>query len=100
MKTNRPRQNAEQWAKIIEQFNHSDLSVKAFCDQNDLALSSFHKWHRKMRLQNNDTPTAFKQITATAPNHRTDLPTSNNTIVTLNISDNMVLTIQSGNAAS
>ncbi len=37
---------------LIEQKN-SNLSIKAFCDQNNLAAASFHNW--KKRYSNNGT---------------------------------------------
>lgn len=100
MSTNRPRKNAEQWSKIIEQFNQGDVSVKTFCDQNDVALSSFHKWQRRLRLQDGDFSPAFKQVITTEPKHQASRSVTTSTVVTLSISDNMVLTIQAGDATS
>ena len=91
MKTYRPRQTAEQWAGIIDQCEQSDLNVKAFCEQNDLALSSFHKWHRRMRLKNYKPVPAFKEIKTAKPVIELAKPSST---VALNIGNNIVLSIQ------
>ncbi len=91
MNTHRPRQTAEQWAAIIDRYEQSDLNVKASCEQNDLALSSFHKWHRRMRLKNHKPVPAFKEIKTAKPIIGLAKPSST---VTLNIGNNIVLSIQ------
>ena len=43
------------WEERIESFEHSDLTVVEFCEQNDVSTASFYLWRRKLRDIDIDT---------------------------------------------
>ncbi len=43
------RRTSDQWQALIEQHAHSSLSITEFCRNQDLSLSSFHRWRRILR---------------------------------------------------
>jgi transposase-like protein len=45
----RQRRTAEQWQALIEQHAQSPLSVAEFCRNQNLSLSSFHRWRSIFR---------------------------------------------------
>lgn len=47
----KPRQNADQWQKLINQQITSGMSAPAFCTQNDIAYQSFMRWRKKLELE-------------------------------------------------
>lgn len=40
-----------QWAKIIQDCQTSNLTVKAWCNQNNINIKSYYYWLRKIRLK-------------------------------------------------
>jgi len=38
-----------QWHALLDAFERSDLSVKQFCTEQELTVSSFHLWRNKRR---------------------------------------------------
>jgi len=44
----RPRRDKKQWTEIFKRFDSSGLSTRDFCRQEDLALSSFRRWRRRL----------------------------------------------------
>ena len=44
MRTRRARKSFEQWSELVEQFDCSNDSMERFCEQQDLALSTFQRW--------------------------------------------------------
>jgi hypothetical protein len=53
---------------IIEQWQQSDLSAKAFCLQNNIAYSVFQYWQKKYRQDNSaeEKSSAFLQLNVSA----------------------------------
>jgi hypothetical protein len=51
MSYGRPRDSRkeQQWRRWIGQWQHSGLSVRAFCARHDLAQPSFYAWRREIR---------------------------------------------------
>jgi hypothetical protein len=51
MSHGRPRdtRKEQQWRHWIGQWQHSGLSVRAFCARHDLALPSFYAWRRHIQ---------------------------------------------------
>ena len=47
----RARRTADQWATLVEEFEHSSLNEIQFCDERDLGLSSFRKWRYRIRAK-------------------------------------------------
>lgn len=90
MRKMRPRLTREQWADLIELQNQSDLSIEAFCQEQDIGFASFGKWKRRLSNTVAKEP-AFKAmhvesppIVATEPELAT---------ITLSIGTSMTLTI-------
>jgi hypothetical protein len=42
------RRSREQWQRLIDEQQKSDLTQREFCQQNDLAVSSFCNWKRRL----------------------------------------------------
>ena len=49
------RRSAEEWKQIHARFVSSGLTVRAFCDREDLVVSSLARWHRTFTA-NSDAP--------------------------------------------
>ncbi len=47
-KSRDPRKE-QQWRRWIQQWQHSGLSVRAFCARHDLAEPSFYAWRRQLQ---------------------------------------------------
>lgn len=47
----RPRdpRKEQHWRRLIQQWQHSGLSVRAFCDRHQLAPPSFYAWRHRLR---------------------------------------------------
>ena len=52
-KSRKPRicHSPEFWMKHINAYQQSGLSKQAYCEQNDLAPSTFFKWERRLEKQ-------------------------------------------------
>jgi hypothetical protein len=44
----RPRRSRAQWQTLIEQAEQSALSISDFCHAEDLSVSSFYQWRRRL----------------------------------------------------
>ncbi len=44
----RQRFTAEQWANWFEEFDRSDLSIKAFCQRLGVSENTFYQWRKKI----------------------------------------------------
>lgn len=42
------RRNADQWGTLLSSFRQAGLSPEDFCRREHLALSSFHRWRRRL----------------------------------------------------
>ncbi len=58
-KSRDPRKE-QQWRRWIQQWQHSGLSVRAFCARHDLAEPSFYAWRRQ--LQQRQAPARFVPV--------------------------------------
>jgi len=101
MKTRQPRRTQSQWAQIIEQQSQSGLTIRAFCDQNDIGFASFGKWKRRLA---NETPRematpAFQPI-AIEESVGGKSPDYDKTSVTLTLGSHITLSIQSAALSS
>ena len=47
----RPRRSANQWQTLVAQFGESNLTIKDFCDQENLARDTFNRWRNKISLE-------------------------------------------------
>lgn len=62
---NRPDPRKEQfWRRMLKLWKHSGLSVRAFCQQHDLAEPSFYSWRAVIARRDQANP----QPADTAPN--------------------------------
>lgn len=95
MSTRRPRKTAKQWEKLIEQQGTSGLSIAEFCQQRDVALSTFNKWYRKFKLRSTPEKSAFKQVKTPEP-AEAKRPAPPLSIISLQVGSDILLTIRSG----
>ena len=58
----RRRRSVSEWSSIIADHRVSGLSARAYCDQSDLALSTFTKWLRRMRVATAATDVGFVAV--------------------------------------
>jgi len=42
------RRSREQWQRLIDEQHNGELTQREFCQQNNLALSSFYNWKRRL----------------------------------------------------
>jgi transposase-like protein len=76
----------ERWRQIIEQQEHSGLSVARFCRDHGVAESSLFAWKRRLARKTEPTGTpAFVAITATAADDHT--PRSRDGAIELHLGD-------------
>lgn len=48
MKTKRIRRSAAQWQEISRHYTVSNLGVEAFCEAQDISVSSLYYWRKKL----------------------------------------------------
>jgi len=46
--SNHPRHSAAQWQRLVDEYQESDLTQKAFSEQHGIPLSAFGYWKRKL----------------------------------------------------
>lgn len=54
------------WRRLLDQQRDSGLSVRAFCDQHDLAVQSFYWWKRELADRDRAASPADRQDAAPA----------------------------------
>ena len=96
MRTRRARKTVEQWSELVERFDCSNDSMEQFCEQQDLAMSTFQRWrstiHRSKALRTSETPSEFTRVVtspATKPTPLTSIPLA----VTVQVGTSITLTI-------
>ena len=73
MRTRRARKSFEKWSELVEQFDCSNDSMERFCQQQDLAMSTFQRWRSTIRRSKTlGTSETFRV-------HSSDAPTCNKT---------------------
>jgi hypothetical protein len=50
---------AVHWQQVLEQFQQSGLSVRAFCAERCIAANSFYQWRRKLGDKSNSSGNAI-----------------------------------------
>jgi len=73
MKSNSPskqikvRRSTKQWQEIMLTYEQSGLSQEAFCTQQSLATSTFHKWRQRLAVEKplDQTVPEFVELTST-----------------------------------
>lgn len=90
----RRRRSVSEWSSIVADHRVSGLSAQAYCDRSDLALSTFTKWRRRMRVQAKSSESGFvavgceTQVEQTNSTPRWDLE--------LDLGDGMALRLRRG----
>jgi len=51
--TKRLRRTADQWRAIVRRFQKSSLTPRDFCKRENLSLTSFDRWHRRLLSEDN-----------------------------------------------
>jgi len=80
------RRTAEQWAQWIDRQRRSGTSVAGFCARHGLAVSSFHRWRRRLAAVEAST---FVEV-ATA------MPTGDSVVIELLLPNGVVAQVRSG----
>ncbi len=44
-----PRRSPRQWRNVVNEFEQSDLTIKGFCQKENLAPATFNKWRSRFR---------------------------------------------------
>ena len=82
----------EQWTELVDQFERSDDSMEQFCQQQDLAMSTFQRWrstiNRSKDLSKREVTSGFTRV-QTSP----AIPASTPSTVTLQIGTSITVTI-------
>ena len=88
-KSRRPRRSTAQWQMLIDQWQHSGLSMQAFCKVNNLAYQSFCNWKTKLasvaHTDQADTTPAFIDLSKMTP------PSQTSWQITLKLADGIEL---------
>ena len=94
MQSRRARKSVEQWSKLVDLFDNSTDSMEQFCQQQDLAMSTFQHWrstlHRSKDLSGDKQVSSFTQVTSPTTTQST-APS----VVTLKVGTSITLTIHS-----
>ncbi len=54
-KQQRIHRSREQWQALLDQYERSGLSPRAFCQQWDLSYGTFSRWRRRLLSDQDDT---------------------------------------------
>ncbi|MDQ7008255.1 MAG: hypothetical protein Q9Q40_13605, partial [Acidobacteriota bacterium] len=49
-RSQRVRRSEEEWREILERFEASKLSLRAFCRQEQIGIASLHRWRKRLAL--------------------------------------------------
>jgi hypothetical protein len=99
----RIRRSPDEWQALINQFDRSRLSRKAFCQQQSLAISTFDLWRRRLKIIDADMPEPTEALFVELPardesgsNAHTDraLPNTASWDIELQIGDGVVLRLR------
>lgn len=94
MNTNSPskqtkvRRTAEQWQNILLAYEESGLSQEAFCTQQSIATSTFHKWRQRLAADQQVVPEFIELASPSQPVN------SGGWDIELSLSDTVVLRIR------
>ena len=62
----RDARKEHQWRQWIHQWQHSGLSVRAYCARQGLTQASFYAWRRTLRSRDGGTASAFLPVRVVA----------------------------------
>ena len=66
------RRSRAEWQTIFEQFSTSGLSMRAFCQREDLATGTFSKWMHRLGEPDGGRP-AFVELSRAVPSSAENL---------------------------
>ena len=49
-----PRRSPKQWRNVVSQFEQSGLTIKGFCQKENLAPATFSKWRSRFREESSE----------------------------------------------
>jgi len=92
MQSRRARKSIEQWSALVDQFDSSTDSMEQFCEQQNLAMSTFQRWRntilRSKEIGSTQSTPEFAQVTSPKPT-----PTKTPSAVTLQIGTSITVMI-------
>ena len=62
----------QEWQEYISQWNGGNLSQRAFCQKNDLRLSTFGYWIQKTREKHPEEESSMVRISIPVKNEKSD----------------------------
>ena len=67
--SDRLRRSRVEWEQLLKEYEKSSCSVKEFCVQYGLAISTFHRWQKQLKFELNESheaaPTGFIPLAIT-----------------------------------
>ena len=69
------RRSEAQWRKLIEDFEHSDMTLEAYCQHHKIAASSFYTWRLRFEDESGQDTSTASLINVT-DHLRTNVPTT------------------------
>lgn len=63
----RTHRNREQWQSLIQQWQQTDLSASAFCEQQALGYASFCKWRKRLTEDKPQTAASSPEFISLSP---------------------------------
>ena len=90
----RQRRSLSEWSSIVVDHRVSGLSARAYCDRSDLALSTFTKWRRRLRVQTKSSDSGFVAVGCETQVEQTNSTPSWD--LELDLGDGMVLRLRRG----
>lgn len=63
----RTYRSREQWQSLIQQWQQSDLSASAFCEQQALGYASFCKWRQQLAEEEPQATVSSPEFISVAP---------------------------------
>jgi hypothetical protein len=88
----RRRRSVSEWSSIVADHRVSGLSARAYCDRSDLALSTFTKWRRRVRVQTESSASGFVAVGCETQVEQTNSPPSWD--LELDLGDGMALRLR------
>ena len=90
------RRNKAQWKELIDNFEQSDLSLGAYCQENGIATSGFYAWRKRFTSEQESTASeALVDITSQLRAQSTEMkPDSSMWQVELELGHDCVLRIR------
>ena len=66
------RRTLAEAAAIVERRQSSGLTVRAFCEAENLNLATYYYWHQRLRLKENEEPSTLVPISIQKPRRQSE----------------------------